>query len=259
MSYYEIEKVRNLKHSQMRSPSKRQKIADNVDIVTHEDQVPIHFFAVLPYLHALKIYLNTLAVAGHRTVESQTSREANGTPEKVCFFPYEMSEHYWSFALEKVMALRSRFPNLSEQAVLQWLKEADCATRTFVMEKVRSSPKYTIGEAFKIALIETNHEWKIPLVQSAGFDMTKQRAPTENASATPAKSPKGQEKGNKGNNQKPGPMTKHGKEVCPRWNTAAGCPSPCAESKAHCCNVTRKDGKNCGQTSHNALNHPKGV
>ena len=91
MSYYEIEEVRNLKHSQMKSPTKRQKTADNVDMVPNDDHMSTAIVAVMHYLHALKTHLNSLAVA-ERTLGSLSVSTERGSVEPLCLHPTWINE-----------------------------------------------------------------------------------------------------------------------------------------------------------------------
>jgi hypothetical protein len=122
---------------------------------------------VLQYLHGLRVDMSMLAVAGVHRVKSNHERDAQGAPREVVHAPLDICFSYWSFAEEKVLAYTRRFPGCSSVQVLTWLRAADEATCTRVMELVRLTPKSTVGEAFSQAQADTASEWTLPQLVSA--------------------------------------------------------------------------------------------
>lgn len=98
MTFMPLEKVRDLKNTQVLSSTKRQKLTDDVDLLTRnpeEEEAPIT--SPMPYLHGLRVYCTTLAVGGNRKVVSK----ADGTGTEVCYAPLSDMFNHFSLAEEK--------------------------------------------------------------------------------------------------------------------------------------------------------------
>ena len=238
MTFMPLEKVRDLKNTQVLLSTKRQKLTDDVDLLTRnpEEKEEAPITSPMPYLHGLRVYCTTLAVGGNRKVLSK----ADGAGTEVCYAPLSDMFNYFSLAEEKTHTFMKRHPTAGNTSVCQWLRIADEATRTRVMELVRTEPQRTVGEAFGQAMHECAHEWAIP------------KALTQTSSDRPAPAVLDSGLGNNKRLQDSPPPRRAGKgggaaasgdysppkqydsrSVCYKWNDQRGCIKPCPDSRGH--------------------------
>ena len=282
MTFVKVEKIKDLKHSQMVPQAKKARIADELYLTTGKEIESVTIPTPMHYLHGLRVYCNMLAVSGVHTVVSNHAKNPDGTAKEVLYAPLEDCLHYISHVEEKTMQYVQKCPNASNAQTLGWVRGADEATRTRVMELVRSDPKRTVGEALSMALQECGHEWAPPAAASSRDGQgLRPVVPFGGGDAKGTKgdrSPKGGGKGGKqpwqpsnyqstsgwqrqedknkwsAQAQKTGQHFQ-GKEICKKRNDTRGCSSPCPDSKLHVCDALKKDGSVCGRTDHYRWNH----
>jgi len=140
MTFMVIDKVRDLKNTQVLQQSKKQKLAEGVVLVTDRQPEEEGFISTAtPYLHALRVYCNTLVVGGNKKVNSKLDTSAAG--RDIVYAPLSQCWGYVSYCEERVMTFATRHPKAAPRLATDWLRRADEATRTKVMELVRTSPK----------------------------------------------------------------------------------------------------------------------
>ena len=84
-----MEKVHDLKQQQVTETVKRQRLAEEVMLVTSPSFRNTAIDHPLQYLQTTNIYLNTLAVGGQKKVKSNVHRDAAGAAMEVLFMPYQ--------------------------------------------------------------------------------------------------------------------------------------------------------------------------
>ena len=257
-----MEKIRDLKNTQLQSAAKRQKISNDITIVTNEDTGVLVFAHVMQYLHCQRIYLNTLSVAGQQFVTSEINKNpASNAALEVAFAPYCECEGYRSHCEERVLVFLTRHPTVTQSHSPMWLRQADESTRTKAMELVRGEPHYTIGEALPKSLQECAHEWAIPLATNEQNYHDKVRQ--QQQSSAPATPPPSQMVQGGAVPESPvktkAPtvsVTSSGRRVCKKWNDGRGCSSPCIDGNEHVCDIQIAPGKGCEVSGHTRLKHP---
>ena len=132
-----MEKVQNLKMQQVTETAKRQRLAEDVMIVTGQNYQEVRLENPMQYLHSTKVYLNTLALGGQRKVKSNIQLDGHGAGAEVVFTPLQDTLNYQSFMEEKARAYMQRHLGASPRQVLVWLRAADGATRSAGLELVR--------------------------------------------------------------------------------------------------------------------------
>ena len=220
----------------------------------------------------------TLATAGTRKVLSRRFPSTAQPPAEIVYAPLTSCWAYFSFAEERTLGFMMAQPRASGRQVLAWLKRADEATRTRVMELVRQEPKHTVGEALPAALQELAHEWafqtELVLTGAGGpprnTDLRGPPVPPPEPTGTArsrggrgrARSSGGGKGGGKGKGgDRPSlRLATHyeGREICKKWNDGRGCQKPCPQGHVHVCNAMLPNGKPCGTTGHTRIaGHPK--
>ena len=101
----------------------------------------------------------TRATAGTLKVLSKQWPLTAQLTAEITYAPLTSCWAYFSFAEERTLGFMMAQPRATGRQVLSWLKRADEATRTRVMELVRQEPKHTVGEALPAAMQELAHEW----------------------------------------------------------------------------------------------------
>ena len=92
------EKVHDLEQQQVTDTVKRQRLADEVMLVTNQSFQNTAIDHPLQYLQTTNIYLNTLAVGGQKkVVKSQVARDSTGMALEVMFTPYQDAFQLVSF------------------------------------------------------------------------------------------------------------------------------------------------------------------
>ena len=249
MTFMPLEKIRDLKNTQVLAAAKRQKLTDDMEIWTKpREDAALHITTPMPYLHGIRVYCTTLAVGGNRKVLSKLPREPPSTLE-INYAPFSDLWDYASHAEEKTHTFMFRHPQASGVTVTQWLRVADEATRTRVMELVRTEPQHTVGEAFKAALHECAHEWAIPKAVTTVADRPQQheRHDEERGNSGRKKTPPRRDRAvpepPSAAKTKQTPYVSHDKrEACHKWNDHRGCTKPCPDNRGHWCSVCKASG-----------------
>ena len=160
MTFCKIDKIRDLKQTQVLPTSKRARLTAHIMIDLATEDVKGSIPTPMHYIHGVRILCNMWAVTGLHKVQSR-----NGGGE-IVYAPLADCLNYIAHVEERTLTVLGRNPQAQHGFVLSWLRAADEATRTRVMELVRSDPKSTIGEALRAAVPECAHEWTPPAAAS---------------------------------------------------------------------------------------------
>ena len=90
-SFLPMEKVHDLKHQQITETVKRQRLAEEVMLVTNQSYQSTQINHPMQYLQSTNVYLNTLSIGGQKRVASNISKDATGAALQVVFSPYQDS------------------------------------------------------------------------------------------------------------------------------------------------------------------------
>ena len=131
-----------------------------------------------------------------------------------------------------------RHPKTAPRLATDWLRRADEATRTKVMELVRTSPKHTVGEAFTQALHDCSTDWAIPSGEVESHPPERHSTQAEHAHRGASVAPTDD-------------------HPCKKWNDGRGCSKPCPDGRPHTCDFRMPGGLWCGVTGHTRADHQK--
>ena len=285
MTFCQVDKIRDLKQSQVVPHSKRTRLAENLVLDVSGEEPSSRIPTPMHYIHGVRILCNMWAVTGSHKVVSKR----DGAHGEVIYAPLKECLHYATHVEEKLMAVMTKDPHANHSQILGWLRAADEATRTLIMELVRTDTKATIGEAITQAITECVHAWMpparlegtgrgprgggkgssqylprprtpLPVAMQDSFDAGQYLPRPSHQTQGKGGRKGGQGKGDrKGDPQDPGPIirTGHhfkGQEICKAWNDARGCTSPCPRGKIHVCDVL-VDGRVCGKSGQARWGH----
>ena len=88
-SFMPMEKIHDLKHQQVTESVKRQKLADDVLLLTNQSYHTTSISHPMQYLQTTNVYLNTMAVGGQKKVKSNLAKDAMGAAMEIVFAPYQ--------------------------------------------------------------------------------------------------------------------------------------------------------------------------
>ena len=91
-SFTPMEKVHDLKQQQVTETVKRQRLAEEVMLVTNQSFQNTAISHPLHYLQTMSIYMNTLAIGGQKKVRSNLAEDSTGASLEVLFTPYQDRE-----------------------------------------------------------------------------------------------------------------------------------------------------------------------
>ena len=231
-------KVRNIVH-QLRAPRKRQKLAENVELVCHEREegtdeprrdlqsyILLHFTLMLAY-----------ARAGITKLEPQPEVAETAEAESVDYVQVP-----WDVCLAYHLRLVACASALPLHRALEWVQRKDEEERKMWADKHRASSA-PLGRIIKELYERREMAWDISL----------QAPPPPPPRREPAQGPAPVPRTGTGL-VRTGDSLNNGKGICRDYNTGKCTADPCPKGLLHVCNVvTGRGGHVCGMRNHSAL------
>ena len=144
---------------QQRAVRKKQKVADNVEILTHEQEAEDDEpgAGIVVYLAKLFTLLIAYSVAGGRKVASTTPPP----PEKRVTKSVAYVQCPLDIVFRYYFRVQDRAHRLPQGIALDWVQERDEAERELWIDKFRNSQQ-TLGEVILETYTQREAMWEIP-------------------------------------------------------------------------------------------------
>ena len=203
-------------------------------------------YTVLEYFACLRLIMGTYAYCGTDLVPSQASP---GTT--VEFFSWEVAIGYADDVLHKCLEI-----SVPEHARLRWLRLRDERTRAQMGHLINQGMPG--GEALTQAWKEHAHLWdmedKVTVAETQSDVRTRTSPPPKRRQIEDRRPPpRGDDSRIDMRGVKMASMDKNKRKFCGAWN-GRGCSEPCPKKAKHACSII-ENGKICGSTNHNAVDH----
>ena len=263
--HYIIKKINSLGQSQISVPERKKIKLGDANLTLEGNQTEsdeIHVNNCFGYLHALKILMHTMAIAGcYKVVVKKIDMNGSESTTAEVFAPMSaLMEHLAAAETYAICHLNSKTQRFSDTQVLTKLRTIDESIREEWATRVRGQQDITLGEIQKelftfqktlwLTRPETTPNGGQQAAGSGGKgNKTKPQYQTQARpfkKLTKGKAPKGNGKDkDKGK----------GKSKCGHWNSERGCLKGNACAYLHACSAVKGNGKTCGSRDHNLQGH----
>ena len=260
--HYIIKKISSLGQSQISVPARKKIKLGDADLTLEGNQTEsdeIHVNNCFGYLHALKILMHTMAIAGcYKVSVKKTDADGNESVSTETFAPMAaLMEHLAAAEAYAITHLNSKTHKFSDQQVLGRLRTIDETIREEWATRVRGQQESTLGEIQKELFTFQKTLWLTrpdngQQTTETGGKVNKNK-PQYQAQATPPKPKPTRMKPAKGNGKDK--AKGKGKGKCRFWNTPSGCSRGQTCPFVHACSAVKGNGKTCGSKDHNIHGH----